>query len=291
MSQKRVRDDLDEFGLRRIYTIDDDVDDFIPLRRQSAAAASSRGSQAASSSGSAAAAVHASAVSAARASAAARSSAAALGSFAAIEVDSDAKPKYEKKKITVIKAAPVNPEWARLALNINDEKTKEKDMKNLVYSIFDDSPSLSYPDLKDKFMPRPLFKFQSQLYQELLKKPNSREIFWIYEEEGKVGKSTFASEVENTLGFLYSSTGKSADVAYSLIKGITDNIDELIKLEKKRLNNPLQQIQLNIHVEIRGILINIPSSSKSEAPYKFIEDLKDKKFESSKYKSVAEPQI
>lgn len=121
--------------------------------------------------------------------------------------------------------------------------------------IFTRNIDLPYNLMIDSF-----YDWQNDIVNILNQKPNDRNIYWFYEENGCAGKTTFA-------------------------KWIFLNYDDVIVLSGKGsdMKNGIIKYKENTHKLPKIVLINVPRSNVDFLSYTGLEEIKDMFFFSGKY--------
>lgn len=105
-----------------------------------------------------------------------------------------------------------------------------------------------------------LYKWEKKIVKILKEKPDDRSLYWIWEEKGCAGKTTFQKWIYLNYERVVVLSGKASDMK-----------NGIIEYEKKNKCLPLI------------VLINIPRTSRDYISYAGIEDIKDMFFYSGKY--------
>jgi len=145
---------------------------------------------------------------------------------------------------------------------IHWEKCKGNELANIIYCSKDGNFTKS----KNCIVPKPLKiikvlkPWQADLEKILLEEPNDRDIIWIFEDVGKVGKSSFAKYMIHNYDSLYITEGKKTDVI---------NI----------VYNYILKKELNI------VFVDIPRDNENNCSYKSLEEIKNGIICNTKYET------
>jgi len=118
-------------------------------------------------------------------------------------------------------------------------------------------------DLIDPLEGKQLYNIQLHMSSLLNDNPDDRKVHWVYDPEGKAGKTSFAKShcIRNPTTSLFVS-GKAKDIKYAIIKFMEDPSNEL-----------------------KTVFIGLPRTIENYVSYDAIESIKDGIFFSSKYES------
>lgn len=153
----------------------------------------------------------------------------------------------KKMRLTQIQNKPIK--WSKLepCRSNEEDNTKYCSKEGNLWDIF------PKPRAEIKII-ETLRPWQKSLEDKLLLEPNDREIIWIYDEEGKKGKSSFCKYLIKNYDALYLTEGKKSDILNIVYNYVVNKDLNIVLLDVPRSNHNISYKSLE---EIKnGIICN-----------------------------------
>lgn len=158
----------------------------------------------------------------------------------------------KKQRLTAIQNKPIT--WSFL------KPCEKNELANTIYCSKEGNLWFQHPKPRAQLkIISELRPFQLELESKLLEEPNDREIIWVYDEQGKKGKSSFCRYLIHKYDALYLTEGKKNDLI-NIVYNYVVNKD------------------LNI------VLVDVPRSNKNIS-YKTLEEIKNGIICNTKYET------